>query len=55
MSSLKEYFPLNPNVIFLNHGSFGAAPNRYLKRTKPGSFDSEDCLVAASLLLAATS
>ncbi|HEX6270770.1 MAG TPA: aminotransferase class V-fold PLP-dependent enzyme [Anaerolineales bacterium] len=26
MKSLKEHFLLNPNVIFLNHGSFGATP-----------------------------
>lgn len=26
MPSLKEYFLLNPDVIFLNHGSFGATP-----------------------------
>src|SRR6266545_3629346 len=26
MSSLKEYFLLDPDIIFLNHGSFGATP-----------------------------
>src|ERR1044071_3439250 len=26
MSSIKEYFLLDPSVTFLNHGSFGATP-----------------------------
>lgn len=31
MNSLKKYFQLDPSVIFLNHGSFGATPKPVFK------------------------
>lgn len=31
MSSLKKYFLLDPNIVFLNHGSFGATPKPVFK------------------------